>query len=95
VQIYRAGNLFESASKRWKERIGLRDDVEVKLLILEVPGSASGPGCGFVILGALDARKIIIPEPLDAWGEVFRGFDRVSLYFLMCLDIHNWVLRMI
>jgi hypothetical protein len=58
-------------AKGLQESVSFRDDVEAGFFILEIPGSAIGPGGIFVVPAPLDALEVIVSQPLD--GERFLG----------------------
>jgi len=69
------------------QHVGFRDDVKCHLVKLNIPGRASGPGCGFVIPGPPGSFEIVIPQPCDAPGKSLWLLDLMLLFF--CSHIHD------
>ncbi len=77
-KIHHAGNLAERGTEGLQKGIRFRNDVKGKLVELEIPGCAGGPGGELVIPGAVQALEVVISQPLDARGKVAGHLDLVT-----------------
>jgi hypothetical protein len=79
-QADRTGRLLEGRAEGLQKGIGVGDNIESKLAVLEVPGCSAGPGGVFVIPETPDASEIIIAQLLDARRKMGGRFDEIARF---------------